>query len=180
MVDSMLTKIERVPLAQLRQFPGNPRRGDVEQIAASLRANGQFAPLVVQLSTSFVLSGNHTLRAAQSIGWDEIDVVYVDVDDARAKKILAAANRTADLGTYDLDALAVLLSDIDDLAGTGYSEADRDALLAPEPDTPDPDPEPKAKNPSWGLVITCDSEDEQLELMQRFLEEGLRVRSLGL
>jgi hypothetical protein len=51
-------------LADLQHYPGNARRGDTEAIAESLAVNGQFRPLAVQASTSYVLTGNHTMDAA--------------------------------------------------------------------------------------------------------------------
>lgn len=130
---SLLDNIERVPINTISTHPQNARRGDVKAIAASLRANAQFAPIVVQASTRHVLSGNHTLLAARELGWEEIDAVVVDVDDQHAYRIMLAANRTADLGGYDNDALAELLSYLDSYDGTGYTDADIEALIAPPP-----------------------------------------------
>lgn len=127
---SLLADVQRVAVDALSQHPANPRRGNVGLIAESLRANEQFAPLVVQRATGHVLAGNHTLRAARELGWREIDVVYVDVDDDRAKRILLAANRSADVAGYDDQALADLLRDLPDLDGTGYGTEDLDRILA--------------------------------------------------
>jgi hypothetical protein len=112
----------RLLLSELIPYPGNPRRGDVAAIAESLTRNGQFQPLIVQRSTAYVLSGNHTLEAMLSLGWEEADVDEIDVDEQTARRIVAAANRTADLGTYDNHDLVALLQSIDDLEGTGYSD----------------------------------------------------------
>jgi ParB-like chromosome segregation protein Spo0J len=80
-----------------------------------------------------VIAGNHQLKAAQQLGWTEIAVVFVDDDEATAKAYALADNRTADLGTYDVGALADLLSsvstDVDLLVATGYDESDLEALL---------------------------------------------------
>ncbi len=116
------------PLARLQQYPGNPRRGDVAAIAASLEANGQYRPVVVQKSTGYVLAGNHTVQAAESLGWSEVAAVVLDVDDDRAARIVLADNRTADLARYDDGALLHLLNDLDDLDGTGYDDHDLEAL----------------------------------------------------
>ena len=120
----MSLTVERVQLGKLRPYPGNARRGDVDAIAESLSVNGQFRPLVVQRSTGYVLAGNHTLQAAQRLHWSAVDVTYLDVDDAAARRIVIADNRTADLGGYDDRALLALLRDLgeDSLAGTGYGE----------------------------------------------------------
>lgn len=127
-MESLVKKVQQVDIASLTPFPGNARRGDVPAIAASLQANGQFAPLVVQASTRYVLSGNHTMQAAQSLGWTKIAIVLVDVDDDRALRINLAANRTSDTGTYDDRALLELLRTADALDGTGYTPDDVDGL----------------------------------------------------
>jgi ParB-like chromosome segregation protein Spo0J len=121
--------VERVPAGVLQLYPGNPRRGDVPAIAESLRLNGLYKPLTVQRSTGRVLAGNHTLQAALSLGWAEIDVVFIDCDDIRARKIVLADNRLSDLASYSADDLAALLASIDDVTGTGYSAADLARLL---------------------------------------------------
>ena len=125
---SLLDRIEHVPIASLSLFPGNARKGDIPAIAESLRENGQVSPLVVQRSTSHVLGGNNTLQAALSLGWDEIDVVFIDVGDQRASRINAALNRTADRATYDEGLLLAQLAGLDDLDGTGYGLDDLDEL----------------------------------------------------
>jgi hypothetical protein len=125
---SLLEQIEHVPVSSLTLYPGNARKGDIPAIAASLRENGQVTPLVVQASTRHVLGGNNTLQAAQSLGWDEIGVTFIDVDDHRAAKINAVLNRTADLATYDNTLLLAQLTDLDDLTGTGYGLDDMDEL----------------------------------------------------
>lgn len=118
-----------VAVSSLTEYEGNPRKGNVKQLVESLRANGQYKPIVVQKSTQQILAGNHLWKAAKELGWTSINIVEVDVDDLAAKKIVATDNRLADLGGYDEKLLLDLLSDID-LAGTGYIPADIDDLLA--------------------------------------------------
>ena len=131
---SLLSNIETVPVGDLTTYPGNPRKGNVQAIAESLRVNRQYAPVIAQKSTRHVLAGNHTLLAARQIGWPTIDVVFVDVDDVEARRIVLSSNRTADLGVYDDELLAELLSSIEQLDGTGYVDADIDRLLSSGPD----------------------------------------------
>jgi len=119
-------------------FVGNPRRGDVAAIAASLRVRGQYRPVVVNRGTFTgrpleVLAGNHTVLAARSLGWPVVQAALVDVDDATAAQIVAADNRLADLGSYDDADVLALLERAGDLEGTGYTAADVAALLAGTP-----------------------------------------------
>lgn len=123
-------EVSVVPLDSLTPYRTNPRIGNVEAIAESLKVNGQFRPLVVWGEYREILAGNHTWKAAKLLGWSEIAVVYVwELTEDDAAKIVLADNRYSDLATYDDAALAGLLAQVGDLAGTGYTEADVDALL---------------------------------------------------
>jgi hypothetical protein len=146
--------VTRVPVGELTPFAGNPRRGAVAVIKQSLEINDQYRPLVVNRRTNVVLCGNHTLRAATELGWQQIAVTYVDVDEEKAKRIALVDNRTADLADYDNEELLALLEELDGLAGTGYEQNDLDALLdelerhrdQPDEDEPPPPPaKPKTK-----------------------------------
>lgn len=132
-----------VPVASLRPFPGNPRRGDVGAIAESLRVNGQYRPVVVNRRTSEILAGNHTFAAALTLGWDQIAATFVDVDGVQAARIVLADNRTADLGSYDDALLADLLRPLD-LEGTGFDQGALDELLASTAVLPEPLVDPDA------------------------------------
>lgn len=132
-----------IPLDELTPFPGNAKRGDVDQIRKSLRRNGQYRSLVVREIPDgplIVLAGNHTLQALNAEGNATARCEVVVCDDATARRINLVDNRAAELGGYDNDALAELLSYMDgDLEGTGYTDADVEALITP-PDIEELDP----------------------------------------
>lgn len=141
-----------VAVDSLALLPGNPRRGDVGAVARSLAQFGQRKPIVARRDGT-VIAGNHTLQAAQQLGWPEVAVVWVDDDDATASAFALADNRTAELGGYDDQALADLIAEVqaadaDLLAATGWSDADLEALLediaatGPLPTIDDPDAVP--------------------------------------
>lgn len=121
---------------ELVPHPDNPRQGDVTAIAASISAHGFYGALVVQQSTGHVLAGNHRLLAAQQLGLEEVPVVWVDCDDATARRILLVDNRANERATWDFEALAAVLSDLqaedDDLHGLGWDEHELEALLGAE------------------------------------------------
>jgi len=126
--------VEMVRVGDLKPHPRNPRKGNVGAIRESIEANGFYGAVVAQRSTSHVLAGNHRLLAAREAGADALPVIWVDVADDVALRILLADNRTNDLATYDTTALTELLQDIiaevGDLAGTGYDKDALDALVA--------------------------------------------------
>lgn len=125
--------VQHVPVDRIRLHPANPREGDVGAIWESIQENGFFGALVVQESSGCILAGNHRWLAAKEAGMDEVPVIYVDVDDERAMRILLADNRTNDVATYDGEQLADLLEHLestdDGLAGTGYDSDALDDLL---------------------------------------------------
>lgn len=120
---------KQVPVGELRSHPDNPRKGNIDAIVESIRVNGFYGAIVAQQSTGYILVGNHRWQAAQAAGLKKVPVIYVDVDDEGARKILLADNRTSDLSVYDTEALVKLLSSIN-LEGTGYTDSDLDDIVS--------------------------------------------------
>ena len=129
-----ITGTHDVKLSTLEPHPENPRRADTEELRASLKRFGQYRPIVVQKSTSYIIAGNHTAKAAGEEGWKTIKATIIDVDDETARAILIADNRLADLGTYETVDLTDALKSIEQaggLSGTGYTTVDLAQLLTP-------------------------------------------------
>ena len=120
----------KVSVDAIKPYPKNPRRGNVKLIAESLAEYGQYKPITVNKATNEILVGNHTYAAAKSLGWKEIDVTYVEVDEATAAKIVLIDNRASDLSAYDNNALLELLERLDSLEHTGYGDDEFDDVLA--------------------------------------------------
>jgi DNA modification methylase len=123
---------ETVSIDSVIEHPRNPNDGDVGEISGSIDENGFWGALICQKSSRHILVGNHRWKAAKAQGAREIPVIWIDVDDARALKILLADNRTARLGHDDDNKLAAILKELQDtvgLKGTGYDEDDLDDLL---------------------------------------------------
>lgn len=167
----------QLDITRLTPYPGNPRRGNVDVIAESLQIHGQYKPVVVnKIGTQHVVvAGNHTVEAARKIGWERIDCHIITVSEESARKINLIDNRANDIAGYDADLLAGLLDQCVDLTGTGYTDDDLDKLL------PDPDPEPDEQltgDLQYRIVIDCDNETQQADLLARFEAEGIRANSL--
>lgn len=112
-----------VEIDSIRPFEANPRRGDVEAVAESLRVNGQYRPIVVNRPTGEILAGNHTWQAAKRLGWKSIAATFVEVDAEQAARIVLVDNRTNDLAEYDDEALRLLLGSLEKFDGSGYDDA---------------------------------------------------------
>lgn len=123
-----------IDIGTIQPHPKNVRQGDIGAISESLKAHGQYRPIVVDRRTNQILAGNHTWRAAKSLGWSQIAVGFIETkDDDDATRILLADNRTTDLASYDDTGLAELLKQLSatdqGLEGTLYDGDDLDALL---------------------------------------------------
>lgn len=108
--------------------------------------------------------------------------------DADAEAYLIANNRTPEKGGWEDRILAdVRDADPELLTAAGYSDDDLAALIEgiardtgdraeelPEPGDADEDVRPEV----WGIVVTCDGEEEQTRLLERLADEGWQVRAL--
>lgn len=166
----------------LKEHPQNPRRGVVEAIDQSIEKNGWYGAIIAQKSTGYILAGNHRYRAAVEKGATDIPVIWRDVDDETALRILLADNRTADLGTYDEELLDGLLQELGDLTGTGYSFVmdavqEQDEAPEPEPAAPAADEVPDdVYTPTYGVMVVLHTEEAQQACYEWFAErqtEGL-------
>ena len=172
----------------LKEHPRNPRRGNVEAIEESVENNGWYGAIVAQKSTGYILAGNHRYRVAVAKGAKEVPVIWHDVDDETAVRILLADNRTADLGTYDEQTLGELLEGLETLDGTGYGlghlqvqlEADNGAKGGNEGanDSGPADVDDIGDDrytPQYAVIVTVEDEDAQralYEFLEPYLAEG--------
>jgi len=123
-----------VDIDSVQAHEKNVRQGDIGAISESLKAHGQYRPIVVDRRTNKILAGNHTWKAAKALGWKQISVGFVETkDDNEALRILLADNKANDLATYDETELIGLLKEIADtsegLLGTLFDGNDLDDLV---------------------------------------------------
>ena len=120
-----------MPIDDIGQHPDNPNNGDVEAVMSSIETNGMYRPVFVQRSTKWIVAGNHTWQACKELGAAEIPVVWLDVDETEAAKIMLADNRIATLAVPDPGLLLNLLDRLAEqatLTGTGYNDYDLEVI----------------------------------------------------
>ena len=117
------------PVDTMVPMPGNPRRGDIDAVAASLQRFGQRKPIVARSVDRVVIAGNHTLAAAVKLGWTDIAVSFVEDSEQESIAYSLADNRISDLGSYDEVDLFSLVGALEDFVGTGYDSQDFADLL---------------------------------------------------
>lgn len=171
-------EVVQVPLDQVAQHPGNANNGDVEALEQSIDVNGFYQPIIVQRSTGHIIAGNHRYLVAHKMGATEIPVIYLDVDDEAAMRMMLADNRITRLGFDDESVLFDRLDELHDtdmgFLGTGFSNRDYQDLLqlADEtlnftetkeepPDTSDDEPSDRTKAGLGFTVLPTMSDDDR-------------------
>ena len=125
---------QRINISELSSDPANARKHsqrNIEAIASSLRRFGQQKPIVVDKS-NVVRAGNGTLEAARHLGWDQIDVVFTNLESSEATAFAIADNRTAELAEWNDDVLAASLQGLDEelQAAAGYEGKELEQILS--------------------------------------------------
>lgn len=124
-----------VQISALTFFPGNARRGNLAEIRKSVRRLGQYRSVAVRDTGDalVILAGNHTVQAMQAEGFETVHCGVIRCTDDEARRVAVADNKMAELGGYDDDALAELLSYLDDdYDGSGWTESEVERLINPE------------------------------------------------
>ncbi|MDD3251777.1 MAG: site-specific DNA-methyltransferase [Lachnospiraceae bacterium] len=116
-------------LKDLKPAEYNPRKAltpnDIEyqRIAASIEQFGYVDPIIIN-SDNTIIGGHQRRTVMLDLGYDEADVIVVDMDKTNEKALNIALNKIT--GEWDEQALRSLLIDLDnadfDVALTGYGD----------------------------------------------------------
>jgi len=138
--------IEKVQVSVLNNAVYNPRKDlkptDAEYIKLknSIEHFGYVEPIIVNKRNNTVVGGHQRLKVLKDLGFEDVDVVYVDLDDTDEKALNIALNKIS--GDWDIDKLEDLLNEIKldssfDIGLTGFSLDDIDKLFNNEPEDSD-------------------------------------------
>jgi hypothetical protein len=109
---------------------------------------------------------------------DVLDVEVLDVNDAEARALLLAIDPLAQLAGYDAELLDELRqrTEADSTAVKSLWEALREADRLAR-DKLRKEAEREAPPPRYLVLIACEDEEEQRQLLERFQQEGLRCEA---
>ena len=156
------------PIDSAKPYPKNPRRGDMEQIKASLKSHGMYSAIQVQKSSGFIIAGEHRWRALKEGGSPVAPFVVMDVDDDEARVMRLRDNRVTDLAEYDRPILLEELTAVGALEDTGWSELDLTDLQA-EQDLLSEDVDQKEHKPKFNTEGADDEGDMRIDASRRIL-----------
>lgn len=175
-------KIEQWKTQDIIPYENNPRQNDiaVDKVAMSLEQYGWQQPIVVD-GDGIVIAGHTRLKAAVKLGMDKCPVVVADnLTQEQVKAYRIADNRTGELAEWDKDLLDLEIQELIDLDFdvelTGFSMEDLGLEGDPEPSTQPAERDQVQEN--FMVVIECETEEEQLSLLEKFQEDGLKCKAL--
>lgn len=177
-----IKELRRVPAAELQPNPKNWRTHPPAQQNAlkAILAEVGYADALLARETAeggLMLIDGH-LRA-ETTPDQEVPVLILDVTEAEAAKLLAMLDPLAAMAEADAARFGELLHDVDTESEALQEMLDRlaqEAGIVPpleEPDQPLPNLETK-----FAIIVNCVSEQQQLELLERFEQEGLECKAL--
>ena len=162
-------QIKKAPTKDLISPEWNPRQitdEELEKLKTSLEEFGYIEPIIVNDVNNHVVGGNQRLRALTALGYDEVDCVYVHIEDINKEKACnVALNKIS--GDWDEDKLRVVLEEIElspiDIKLTGFEELELTSLdLGEETETEYSEPTYEVKEDDYkdeNIIVTVQDGD---------------------
>lgn len=133
-------KIEKVKIADLKPSTYNPRKWSEEktdQLKDSIQKFGLVDPILVngaEKRKNIVIGGHFRLKVAKDLGYKEVPVTYISIEDIEKEKELNI-RLNKNLGDWDYE----LLAEFDEtlLAEVGFESEDLDDIFDMKPDEPE-------------------------------------------
>ena len=131
-------QIEAIEIERLKAAAYNPRKdlkpGDIEyeKLRRSMEEFGYVEPIVWNSRTGNIVGGHQRFKVLKELGYERIDCVVLDIDDAREKALNVALNKIG--GEFDNIKLSGLLRDLIDTGFdstlTGFDDDEQNQLFA--------------------------------------------------
>ncbi|WP_458454371.1 ParB N-terminal domain-containing protein [Methanobrevibacter sp.] len=121
-------KIEKVKIKDLISPSYNPRDitlEEMEKLKTSIKEFGYITPIIVNKHNMHIVGGNQRYQALKSLGYNEIEVIYINEPDLNKEKAInIRLNKLS--GTWDTVKLNSVLEEIQlngfDVTLTGFNE----------------------------------------------------------
>lgn len=169
-------EIQKVKIKELNSPEWNPRKiteNEKKKLMNSLETFGYIDPIIVNKHNMNIVGGNQRYHAMRELGWDEVDVVFIDEPNLDKEKAMnIALNKIS--GEWDMEKLVEItdelkLNEFVDVDLTGFEEAELDeiklksGLVYKEDDFSEDDIESMYEEPKTKKIIcpNCGYEDEK-------------------
>jgi hypothetical protein len=174
--------IQEVRIADLKPAPYNPRKIGAEALSGlseSMKRFGVKQPIIWNKRTGNVIAGHQRLRILRTAltAEDKLPVVVVDVDDETERLMNVELNNPRIAGSFDvvkMEELSVQVST--DLATLEALHLDK--LFHKRSDDDEKELTRQLQGFVYRVIIECDSEEQQREMIDKLEGQGITCRAL--
>jgi len=174
--------VQRWAVDKLIPYARNARTHSDEQIAqiaASIKQWGVTNPPLIR-ADGVIIAGHGRVLAARRLGLQELPVLVAEGwTESQIRAYVIADNKLALNAEWDADLLKLEVTDLMaaqfDMTLAGFSNAELQAFTDPEALARDMG---EMGDMEYRVIVDCDSEQHQAQLLERFNEQGLTCRAL--
>jgi len=174
-------KLVRYKIKDIKESYYNPRvMTEIEKgkLRTSIKEFGVVQNIIVNIRNNYVVGGNQRLQVLKELGYKEVDVVEVDLDDEKEKMLNLALNKVS--GDWDYVKLEELFKEefsADNLNLSGFDDFEIKALLNTDieddfdvEDIENKDSTVETKNNKISEVYLCEISFKKKEDAEEFLK----------
>lgn len=172
---------EYVKTASLKPWKRNPRKNAeaITKVAVSIETFGFGAPILVRKEDNRIIAGHTRWEAAKRLGMDTVPVRKLDLTEEKANALALADNKLGEIATWDDEQLKSILAEMQSFDETlveiaGFSESDLSKLFSED----DSDSSPQLSGLKYSVVVDCNNEAHQAEMLEDLEARGLTCRPL--
>lgn len=167
---------------EVKPNPRNPNKHPDEQIALLARIikkQGWRSPIVVSTLSGLIVKGHGRYEAARVLKVASVPVDYQHYDTPQQEYAdMIADNRIAEFADLSTEALTELVAEMSktkfDLSLTALTQEELNQMLGNVTLSTTTQFIPER----WAVVIDCEKESEQQQLLEELTERGLKCRAL--
>ena len=179
---------EWVDPKELVPWARNPRKyspAEVEEVARSMDELGFGAPIVARRENKEIIAGHRRHLAALRRQMSRVPVRFMDISERKAHLLALADNRMTEKAEWDVEGLEAILSEysLKEVKTAGWTAGDLDDLADEWLDDDDSDSGDAGDDSAnaimgYAVVIECDDEQQQIDVIRLCQEKGWNCRAL--
>ena len=111
-------EVKKVDIKKLKPHPKNPRvhpESAIKKLERSIKEFGWTNPILVS-KDGYILAGHARLKAAEKAGIEEVPVIYLPLEGAKAEAYMITDNKLQEYSRWNFE---MLISNLDDISAKG-------------------------------------------------------------
>lgn len=170
-----------VKVSDLKPWVKNPRKNDmaVERIADSIKRFGFGSPIIARKENMEIIAGHTRLKAAIFLGLKDVPVRFLDLSEKDAHLLSIADNKLGEIAEWDNDLIKSFADSIslDEALSVGWNEKEIEEIFSDKKEL-EKSEKLLREDLLYQVVVECDSEQQQISLIENLEVKGFKCRPL--